>query len=290
MNYTKIASLGLLLNIGIFYLPIMCMEAIQTNEQHDIAANRCGICVDDANQMNEENRVTLSCHHKFHTACLEGYCKSELADIQSVSLKCPLCRKELIKEDIDKMNLTINYNDVLNFLRRHVTPLVTEQNMATIDRAFDALRQQQKLTPEIKHYIEMLQLQLMLIARQDMNRQLLANPQARTQVPVQENAQLMNTLSAIQNFFESDRSRFLFSELERQIGALYRIRLDFENPHHVISLATRSVIRGVLDGIRDEIKDAGRQVRGAVFNRQTFYYTLASLCIIYLAIKVYTNP
>ena len=58
---------------------------ISRKQQYGKGPDECGICLED--KINDDDKYTLQCKHKFHKSCLNRWCWRN-----SSSCTCPICR------------------------------------------------------------------------------------------------------------------------------------------------------------------------------------------------------
>ena len=86
----------------------------------------CSICLDT---MSSRNKLKLSCDHVIHTSCIQKW-------VRKGSSSCPLCRKELTKDEITKLCPEKDYEkkQVYNI---SIHQIESEQLLQMFDDEFD---------------------------------------------------------------------------------------------------------------------------------------------------------
>ena len=84
----------------------------------------CPICQETVPHATQTDVLTLACSHQTHKQCLEKYFRSKLIENDEASLACTLCRAPLTDTDKNRLDLSINDNDLRDYLKARTAPLL----------------------------------------------------------------------------------------------------------------------------------------------------------------------
>ncbi len=116
--------------VAVVEVPQEEATVLEEVDQQEVAF--CTICRADS----DDCEIKLSCGHKFHKECLEGYYKSQAAD---TPLICPYCRNELSDEDKQLLNLTVTPEEALDRLTQRLQFLIIPENFERFQERINIL-------------------------------------------------------------------------------------------------------------------------------------------------------